>query len=104
MGTAGTPRNADVVDVDLPNVSPDEVNIERRGEQLRISGTFQERDRGGVLRRQNRETGEFEYLVDLPSGLDAGQVDALYDNGVRTITVPEAKDSLPRRIEVHGKR
>jgi HSP20 family protein len=94
--------DAYVVDVDLPNVSPENVTIEMRGEELRISGQFQERERSGVLRRQNRPTGDFEYVVDLPSDIDPNRVEATYDNGVLTVTVGKAKDAQPRRIEISG--
>jgi HSP20 family protein len=89
-----------VVEVDLPNVNPDEVDVEMRGEELRISGRFQERERTGVVRRQNRPAGDFEYVVDLPSDIDPNRVEATYDGGVLTITVGKAQDAQPRRIEV----
>ncbi|MDG4824974.1 Hsp20/alpha crystallin family protein [Asanoa sp. WMMD1127] len=93
--------DAYVVDVDLPNVNPDDVTIEMRGEELRISGRFEQRERSGVMRRQNRQQGEFEYVVDLPSDLDPDRVDATYDRGVLRISVPKAQDAQPRRIEIH---
>src|SRR3954453_18328069 len=80
-------ENAYIVDVDLPNVDPSDINLEMRGEELRISGTFQQRERGGVVRRQNRQAGEFEYAVDLPSDVNPDSVEAMYDNGVLTVTV-----------------
>jgi HSP20 family protein len=96
--------DAYLVDLDLPNVSPNDVNIEMRGEELRISGNFQQQDRGGVKRRQNRQTGEFEYVIDLPSDIDASKVDATYDNGTLTVTVAKTKDAQPRRIEIHARQ
>jgi HSP20 family protein len=96
--------DAYVVDVDLPNVNPEDVSIEMRGEELRISGQFQQRDRSGVLRRQNRPTGDFEYVVDLPSDIDPNRVEATHDNGVLTVTVGKARDAQPRRIEITGSR
>jgi HSP20 family protein len=93
--------DAYIVDLDLPNVSPQDVDIQMRGEELRITGTFQQRQRSGVMRRQLRETGEFEYQVELPGNVDADQVEAVYTNGVLTITVGKAQESAVRRIEVH---
>jgi len=92
--------DAYVVDVDLPSVRPEDVNIEMRGEELRVSGQVQQRERTGVVRRQNRPTGEFEYLVDLPSDIDPNRVDAMYRNGVLTVTVGKAQNAQPRRIEI----
>lgn len=95
-------EDAYVVDVDLPNVNPEDVSLEMRGEELRISGAFEERGRGGVVRRQGRQTGEFEYMIDLPSDIDSEQVQAAYSNGVLTVTVPKASDAQPRRIEIQA--
>jgi HSP20 family protein len=92
--------DAYVVDIDLPNVRPEDVTIEMRGEELRVSGSVQQRQREGVMRRQSRPSGEFEYVVDLPSDIDPNRVEATYDNGVLTITVGKARDAQPRRIEV----
>lgn len=94
--------DAYIVDVDLPNVNPEDVTIEMRGEELRISGQFQQREHTGVVRRQNRQAGDFEYVVDLPSDIDPNRVDAMYDNGVLTVTVGKAQDAQPRRIEIRG--
>ena len=91
-----------VVDVDLPNVNPEDVTVEMHGEELRISGRFEQRERTGVVRRQNRPTGEFEYVVDLPSDIDPNRVEATYDGGVLTVTVGKARDARPRRIEIRG--
>lgn len=92
--------SAYIVDVDLPNVNPDDVTIEMRGEELRISGMFEQTDRGGIMRRQSRQSGEFEYMVDLPSDIEADQVEATYHNGVLTVTVGKMQDTQPRRIEI----
>jgi HSP20 family protein len=97
-------EDAYVVDVDLPNVNPEDVSLEMRGEELRISGAFEERGRGGVVRRQGRQTGEFEYMIDLPSDINSEQVQAAYRNGVLTVTVPKARDAQPRRIEIQAQR
>ena len=95
-------EDAYVVDVDLPNVNPEDVSLEMRGEELRISGAFEERSRGGVVRRQGRQTGEFEYMIDLPSDIDSDRVQAAYSNGVLTVTVPKARNAQPRRIEIQA--
>ncbi|WP_433608161.1 Hsp20/alpha crystallin family protein [Dactylosporangium sp. CA-139114] len=95
-------EDAYVVDVDLPNVNPEDVSLEMRGEELRISGTFEERGRGGIVRRQGRQTGEFEYMIDLPSDIDSDRVQATYSNGVLTVTVPKAREGQPRRIEIQA--
>ena len=97
-------EDAYVIDIDLPNVDPKDVNLEMRGEELRVSGVFQQRERSGILRRQNRQTGEFEYLIDLPSDIDPNRIDATYGNGVLTVSVGKTREREPRRIEIHGQQ
>ena len=93
--------DAYIVDVDLPNVNPEDVTLEMRGEELRVAGRYQQRERSGVVRRQNRPEGDFEYLVDLPSDIDPNRVDATYEDGVLTVTVGKTREAQPRRIEIH---
>jgi HSP20 family protein len=94
--------DAYVVDIDLPNVDPEALNLEIRGEELRLTGAHPERDREGVVRRQDRPSGEFEYMVDLPSDIDPDKIDARYENGVLTIRVGKTRDVQPRRIEIRA--
>jgi HSP20 family protein len=91
-----------LVELDLPNVDPQDVTIEMRGEEIQVSGRYQDREHTGAVRRQNRPTGDFEFLIDLPSDIDANQVDASYDNGVLMISVAKKQDLQPRRIEIHA--
>jgi HSP20 family protein len=95
-------ENSYLVELDLPNVDPQDVTIEMRGEEIQVSGRYQDREHTGAVRRQNRPTGDFEFLIDLPSDIDPNQVDASYDNGVLTISVAKKRDLQPRRIEIHA--
>jgi HSP20 family protein len=92
--------DAYIVDVDMPNVGPEDITLEMRGEELLISGKTHQRDRTGVMRRQNRPTGAFEWVVDLPRDVDPGRVEATYDHGVLTITVGKMRGTERRRIEI----
>jgi HSP20 family protein len=94
--------DAYIVDINVPSMNPAETTIEMRGEELRVTGRFQERERAGVVRRQNRPEGDFEYLVDLPSDIDPDRVEATYENGVLTVTVGKKRDAQPRRIEIRA--
>lgn len=94
--------DAYVVDIDLPNVDPDGLNLEIRGEELRLSGTHPERDRAGVVRRHSRPSGDFEYVVDVPGDIDPDNVEAIYDHGVLTIRVGKIPEAQPRRIEIQA--
>jgi hypothetical protein len=87
---------------DLPNIDPQDITIEMRGEEIQISGRHQDRQHTGAVRQQNRPTGDFEFLIDLPSDIDPNKVDASHDCGVLTISVAKKRDLQPRRIEIHA--
>ncbi len=89
-----------VVEIDLPNVDPQELNLEMLGEELHLWGRRSDREKEGVVRRQDRPSGDFEFMVDLPGDVDANRVEATYDKGVLRVTVWKAEDAQPRRIEI----
>ena len=89
-----------VVEAELPGVDRKDVNVEMRDSELIISGEIKEKERKGVLRRQTRKTGEFEYRVTLPGDSDAEHIEANLHDGVLTVRVPKTEQAKPRRIEV----
>jgi HSP20 family molecular chaperone IbpA len=60
-------EDAYVVEVDLPGVSRQDVTVDWNRRQLTLHGEVKERERTGLLRRQNRRTGRFDYTVTLPA-------------------------------------
>jgi HSP20 family protein len=92
-----------VVKAELPGVQRDDVTVEVRDGELRISGKLdEEREREGTPRRQMRRMGRFEYRTALPAEVDPEQVEARLDNGVLTVRVPRPQGSQPHRVEVKG--
>jgi HSP20 family protein len=91
------------IDLDLPGVSPDDVDIELRDSELRVFGSFKERRREGTLRHHARRTGDFEYLVALPGDVDAEAVEAELEGGVLTIVAPKLREQHARRISIQGR-
>jgi HSP20 family protein len=94
--------DAYIVDLDLPNAGEEDVQIELRGNELRIFGAFRDRGRSGILRRQGRRVGEFEFLVTLPGDIDADGVDASLEHGVLRVRSPKARGGQAKRIAVHN--
>lgn len=89
-----------VVEAEAPGVKREDVNIEVTGNELFISGEVKERKREGVIRRQTRRVGRFEFRVTLPGELDPEGVDAKLNDGVLTVRIPKAQRMQRRRIEV----
>lgn len=92
--------DAYVVEAEVPGVKREDVNIEVTGHELFISGEMKERKRDGVVRRQTRRTGRFEFRVTLPGEVDPEGVDAKLNDGVLIVRIPKAQRMQRRRIEV----
>jgi HSP20 family protein len=92
--------DAFIVDVDLPGVRPEDVNLELRNNELRVSGELREKERVGILRRQTRPVGEFDYAVALPGDIDPDKVDASLSDGVLSVRLGKSAASQARRINI----
>ena len=95
--------DAYALEVELPGVKREDVNIEVVGNELSITGEIKEKERTGALRRRTRRTGRFEYRVRLPEQVDAGKVEASLDQGVLTVRVPKSKRAQRQKIEIKSK-
>ncbi len=88
------------VEIELPGVKRDDIDIQLSDRQLTVSGEIKEKERTGILRRRTRRVGEFHYSVTLPAEVDAEKVSAHLDEGVLTVRVPKPEQAKPRRIEI----
>lgn len=87
------------VEVELPGVTRDQVNVELADRELVITGETRTDDEG-VRHWRSRRYGRFEYRTMLPGEVDAEQVTASMADGVLTVTVPKTATGKPRRIEI----
>jgi HSP20 family protein len=92
--------DAYLIEVDLPGVKRDDIDIEMGERELAISGEFKERERAGALRRGTRRTGRFEFRTVLPGEVNAEGVSASLTDGVLTVNIPKAEAARPRHIEI----
>jgi HSP20 family protein len=92
--------DAYVIEAELPGVKETDVSIEHAGNEISVTGELKERERKGVVRRQTRRTGRFEYRVRLPEQVDPDKIDAKPEGGVLTVRVPKSQRAQRRRIEV----
>jgi HSP20 family protein len=91
-----------VIEAELPGVKREDVDIELVGNELTISGEIKQRERKGILRRQTRRMGEFEYRVVLPHQVDPEDVEASLNDGVLSVRVPKSERAHRRKVEVHA--
>jgi HSP20 family protein len=91
-----------IIELDLPGVRPEDIDLELRDNQLRIFGEIKEKERRGILRRRTRQVGRFEYVVTLPGEVDPDRVEATLAEGVLTIRVGKSTSGRPRHIQIKG--
>jgi HSP20 family protein len=92
--------DAYVVEAELPGVKREDVNIEVVGNELSITGEIKEQERKGILRKETRRVGRFEYRVTLPEQVDPDGIDAKLNDGVLSVRIPKSQAAQRRRIEV----
>lgn len=99
--------NAFMVQLDLPGLTPDQVDLSFDRNTLTISGTrpptIQVPENGDVnVFFAERSHGQFTRSLRFPQYVEGAQIKADYANGVLTITVPKAEAAKPRKIAVTG--
>jgi HSP20 family protein len=90
-----------VVQFDLPGVDPDSIDltVERNVLTLRAERRH-DRQEGDEAIVAERPQGSFTRQIFLGDTLDAGKIDAGYDHGVLTVTIPVAEQAKPRKVSV----
>jgi HSP20 family protein len=90
-----------VVTVDLPGVDPGSIDLNVDGNTLTIRAERSLRTDDNVQwLAQERPAGSFMRQLNLGDGLDVDRIQASYDAGVLTVTIPVAERARPRRIAV----
>ena len=92
--------DAYTVELELPGVARDDVDIQLDDRRLTVSGDIEEKERKGILHRRTRRVGRFHYSVTLPGDVDADNVSAQLHDGVLTVHVPKSAQTKPRRIAI----
>jgi HSP20 family protein len=97
--------DAFVVIAPVPGVKPEEVEITITGNTVSIKGETKAEQRsemGNVLRQEVRY-GSFHRSVTLPLDVQGDKVDAMFENGVLTLTLPKAEAVKPKSIKINVK-
>jgi HSP20 family protein len=86
-----------------PGLNPESLDITVQNDVLRLAGekpTVNPDIKAEAFHRNERSAGRFVRTLGLPTGVDAGKVEAKYANGLLTITLPKAEEAKPKQIEV----
>lgn len=90
------------VTVDLPGMAPEDVSVTFESGVLTIGGTrqFSREESQETYHRIERSYGTFARQIKLPRTADTEKIEAAFDKGVLSVTVPKAEAAKPRTIEV----
>ena len=92
-----------VVVAELPGVRKEDLDLQVRGDTLRIKGKKTvAADAKASVHRRERSAGEFDRTLTLPAQLDAGKVAADYHDGLLTVRLPRAEHERPRTVTIKG--
>jgi HSP20 family protein len=92
------------ITMELAGVSPEDVRISLEGNVLTIRGEKRQEDEENSERvhRIERIYGMFERTFVLPNTADPDRIEARYENGVLTVSIPKTERARPREIQVNS--
>ncbi|KUJ96753.1 MAG: hypothetical protein PWR24_1457 [Desulfonauticus sp.] len=93
-----------VIEIEVPGISEDKINLELKGSELRIYGERRlEKDvSGSEYHLLERSYGPFVRKFTLPDYVEKDKISARLKDGVLVITLPKKKD-LQRNIKIEVK-
>ncbi|MCA1672781.1 MAG: Hsp20/alpha crystallin family protein [Actinobacteria bacterium] len=90
-----------VVQLDLPGVNPASIDLTVEKNVLTVRAERQgAQSEGQEWLVNERPQGSFSRQLLLGEGLDADHIEASYDHGVLTVTLPVAEAAKPRKVEI----
>lgn len=96
-----------VLEMAVPGLKPDQLDISLEGRQLTIRGTLPEIDEaeGNGRRYWSRGImrGEFQRTVTIPAGVDPERINARVDQGLLVLTMPKAAEAKARKIAIESR-
>lgn len=94
-----------LVSFDMPGMKKSDINVEINENQLMVSGErnkqIQEGEGEGLLRHE-RVYGQFQRTFTLPTSIDAGKIEAHYEDGVLNIVLPKTEKVKGRSIQIQS--
>ena len=90
------------VEVDLPGVKQDDVDLTVEKNSLRITAERKGPSEDRKFWHQERGYGRIDRLITLPETVDPENISAELKDGVLALTLAKRPESQPRKIQVKG--
>ena len=84
------------INVPLPGIAPQYINLEVAGDTLSIRAEVPEGAKGAPVLR-------YEQTLTVPDFLDTGKLTASHDHGMLQLTLPTRENVRPRKIQIESK-
>ena len=95
-------EDAIVLIADVPGLKPEELQITMESNTLTIRGELKNRLEGRNYLLSERATSHFERILTINTPIDSNKIEAEFENGVLTLTLPRAEANKPKQIAVKG--
>lgn len=89
-----------LVEMALPGINPEAVDITFEQDNLTISGKFGEPERKDKQVLRELPMGEFRRRFTLNVPVDADKIAATFENGLLKLNIPKSESSKPRKIAI----
>jgi len=98
-------KDAVIVTAELPGMAKEQVQITFADGALTLSGKLEPlaAAKKMTIVRQERSAGAFEKSLRIPTKIDQGKINALFSNGILTVTLPKAEEAKPKTIHIDVK-
>ena len=91
-----------IVKGEVPGMDKKDININLSDGLLTITGEkkHEKKEEGENYHCVERHYGKFSRTMRLPSAVNTEKVDAMYKDGVLTITLPKTETVKPKKVEI----
>jgi HSP20 family protein len=89
-----------VLEVEMPGVSKDGLEITVEGNEITITGRRNAETVSGDVLFRERSTSNYRRVFELDPAIDYGRIAAKMEAGVLTLTLPKSERAKPRTIAV----
>jgi len=93
-----------VLTANVPGLKPEDVDVTLEGDTLMLRGEFKAPMDNVDYIFQERPYGKFTRALTINVPVDANKVEATFENGVLTITLPKSEAARPKVIKVETKK
>lgn len=91
-----------IAKAELPGLDPEDIKLSLSGDLLTIQGEkkMEKEEKDEQHYSMERYCGEFQRSLRLPMEVQADKIDAKFDKGVLTITMPKTAKSQKKEIKI----